>query len=102
MIGRIGVHGLSQVLSTVLVFFVRYSVQLICCDMFYSRFAVMQQFFHFKLHLSSSSLCFHADLNKPTSLQEMQSGPGQARPGHTGFLRKVKITCLGRIYDVER
>lgn len=97
MIGRIGLHGLSQVLSTVLVFFVRYSVQLICCDMFYSRFAVMQQFFHFKLHLSSSSLCLHADLNKPTSLQEMQS-----RPGHTGFLRKVKITCLGRIYDVER
>lgn len=34
MVGRIGVHGLSQVLSTVLVFFVRYSVKLICYDMF--------------------------------------------------------------------
>lgn len=52
MMGRIGVHGLSQVLSTVLVFFfffVTYSVQLICGDV-YSLFAVIQQLSLSQLH----------------------------------------------------
>lgn len=35
---RIGVHGLSQVLSTVLMFFVRYSVQLICWHVYLQEF----------------------------------------------------------------
>lgn len=65
MIGRIGVYGSSQVLSTVLVFF--FVVKIQCsADLLrhvYSLFAVIQQLSLSQVHVVA--LGFHPDSNPP-------------------------------------